>query len=562
MTTNSRAHRGSSTLVTLLLFALILGAAFYGGRQLWLTSTADSEEIDAILHTVERDDFLLEVTERGEIKSSGVTEIRSEVKAAAGSGVAIMRIIPEGTEVKEGDFLVELDATALKADLTTQKIACNSAEALVIEANNLYQTALIAKREYLEGTYVQERQTIESEVFVAEENLNRAKEYYEYSKKLATKGYVNDLQLEADKFAVEKSQKELEAAKTKLKVLDEFTKAKTLKQLESDILIAKAKWEANQNSYQLELDNLKEIEDQLAKCTIKSPKEGIVMYAHERDRRGNADFIVEEGASVRERQAIIRIPDSTSMQVEITINESLIQFVKKGMPAKITPVGMGDMVLRGTVEKVNRYAEPTGWRRANVKEYKAFVTVDDPPSELRSGLTASVTIECAFVPDTLVVPVQGVYAHGDKFFCMVYHNKDWEAKEVVCGPTNDKFFVIETGLDEGDQVALNPRRYLSEVSLPELPPEKQQLAVPLPSEGVEDFAADGMQRPQGRPNGEGLQQPAGQPGLENGRPAGGRRPPEGRGPQDGGGPRNRGAANATSATNGESAPARPASAGG
>ena len=389
-----------------------------------------------------------------------------------------MRIIPEGTQVTKGDFLVELDASALESERTTQQISCNTVEALVIEARNVYQTAVIAKREYLEGTYVEARQTIESEVFVAEENLNRAKEYYEYSKKLATKGYVNELQLEADKFAVEKSNKELEAAQTKLKVLDEFTKAKTLKQLESDILIAEAKWEANKNSHQLELDKLKDIEDQIAKCTIVAPKDGVVVYAHVRERHGNDNFIVEEGAVVRERQAIMQMPDSTSMNVEITVNESLIQFVKEGMPATISPVGMGDLLLQGTVEKVNRYAEPTGWRKANVKEYKAFVAVNDVPPGLRSGLTASVTIECAFVRDALKVPVQAVYAHGDQFFCMIHDGRQWTAQEVKCGPTNDKFYVIESGLKEQDRVALNPRRFLDQVTLPELAPEEQQRAVP------------------------------------------------------------------------------------
>jgi len=61
---------------------------------------------------------------------------------------------------------------------------------------------VITKREYLEGTYLQDRQAIESELFVAEENLNRAKEYFAYSQKLASKGYVNENQLEADRFAV------------------------------------------------------------------------------------------------------------------------------------------------------------------------------------------------------------------------------------------------------------------------------------------------------------------------------------------------------------------------
>ena len=469
---------GASGVTTLLVLSALGLAAYFGGRQFWDESSTHSEDIDAILHEITRDDFVLNVTERGEIKSAGVVEIRSEVKSKNTPGVAILRIIPEGSVVKAGEFIVELDSSALDSERTTQQISCNSVEALVIEADNIYQTALIAKREYLEGTYLEARQTIESEVFVAEENLNRAKEYYEYSKKLATKGYVNELQLEADEFAVEKSKKELEAAHTKLRVLDEFTKAKTVSQLEGDILIAKAKWEANQSSYQLELSKLKDIEDQIAKCTITAPQDGVVMYAHERDRHGNDNFIVEEGAVVRERQAIVEIPDSSSMQVEITINESLIQFVAKGLPAKISPVGMGDVVLRGTVERVNLYAEPSGWRKANVKEYKAFVKVDNAPSGLRSGLTSSVTIECAYVPDALKVPVQAVYSHGDQLFCMTHDGKSWQAKEVVCGPTNDKFFVIESGLQEHERVSLNPRKFLSEVKLPELPPEQQQRAVP------------------------------------------------------------------------------------
>src|SRR5690606_2581063 len=166
--------------------------------------------------------------------SDGVTEIRCEVKSKNQPGVAILRVIPEGTQVKAGDFLVEFDSSALQAERVTQQIVVNTADAAVVEARNLYETALIAKNEYLDGTYVQERQIIESEMFIAEENLNRAKEYYEYSKKLAAKGYVNELQLEADKFAVEKSAKELVVAKTKLRVLDEFTKPKMLKQFESD----------------------------------------------------------------------------------------------------------------------------------------------------------------------------------------------------------------------------------------------------------------------------------------------------------------------------------------
>jgi hypothetical protein len=96
-------------------------------------------------------------------------------------------------------------------------------------------------------------------------------------------------------------------------------------------------------------------------------------------------------------------------------------------------------------------------------------------------MTASVTVHCADVPNALQVPVQAMYAHGPQFYCFVYDNGRWHAQEVKAGPTNDKFFVIESGLKEGDQVALNPRAYLAEVTLPKLPPEEIQRAVPQPA---------------------------------------------------------------------------------
>ena len=472
MTSSSTSDRRGFVLWVVAMLIAISGV----GGWWWFAGGDDGAEDRAIvLHEVKREDFKLDVTERGEIESAGVTEVVSEVKTKNTPGVSILRIVPEGTQVKQGDFLVELDASAFTAERTAQQILVNTAQALAVQSQNLYETALIAKQEYIDGTYVQERQTIESTVFVAEENLNRAKEYFEYSKRLAAKGYVNQLQLEADKFAVDKSLKELDAAKTKLKVLDEYTRAKMVKTLDSDIVIAKAKWDSDKKSLDLELEKLAEIDLQISRCTIVAPKDGTVTYAHNRENWGGEEFIVKEGAVIRERQAIIRLPDPASMRAKLNVNESLIQHVRSGMPATISPVGMGDVKLRGSVISINLYAEPSGWRKANVKEYKALVSIDDPPPELRSGMTASVTIHCDEVNDALVAPVQSVYAHGGKFYAFVYAGGGkWDARPVECGPTNDKFWVIEKGLNQGDRIALNPRGYLDQVALPKLPAERRQ----------------------------------------------------------------------------------------
>lgn len=477
--TGSTAALGATFLV-----ALVFAAG--GGIYLWTHNQAPSEPVNALLHRVARGNFELSITERGEIEAFDVTEVRSLVKSKNTTGVAVLRIVSEGTEVKPGDFLVELDSSALISERTLQKIAVNTAKAGEIESHSLYETAKIAEREYVEGTYQQERQTIEGEVFVAEENRNRAQDFYAYSQKLAAKGYVNELQLQADGFAVEKAKKDLDTAKTKLKVLDEYTRPKMQNQLEGATQIANAKWEAAKNSYELELEKLREIEDQISKCTITAPQAGIVKYAHENDRRGDQEFIVEEGAMIRERQTIILLPNADAMQVKLTINESLIQYVRPGLPASITPVGVGDRVLRGTVQKVNQYPEPSGWRRANVKEYLAFVSVDQTIPELKAGLTAAVTIECTRLPNSLQVPVQAIFAHGERMYCFAYSAGNWEAREVKPGPTNDKFFVITSGLDEGDRVTLNPRGVVDQVKLPELTPEERQRAVRRGAQAAED----------------------------------------------------------------------------
>lgn len=474
-------------MVQMLLVAVLAIAAIAGGAYWYRSySTADSSS-HLVLHKIGRSDFELSITERGELEAAGVTEIRSEVKTENQPGLAIIRVVDEGTQVKAGDFLVQLDASALEAERTTQQGAVNLAEATVVETRNLYETALIARQEYADGTYVQERTIIEGEIFVAEENLNRAKEYYQFSQKLAAKGHINELQLEADKFAVEKSEKELEAAKTKLRVLDDYTKLKMIKTLESDIIITEAKWGAAKKAYDLELSSLQEIEDRIAKCTIYAPKDGMVIYANNLGRHGQEDWVVEEGAVVRERQVIIRLPESAAMRVKLLVNEALVQYVKKGLPATIYPIGIEGMDLHGQVTSVNRYAEPGNWRKADVKEYRAYVLIDEEVPGLRTGMTASVTVKCDFIPNTLQLPVQAVHPHGDDFYCLVRQDGEWQPRKLKVGPTNTEFFVIEEGVNEGDQVAMNPRQYLASVELPEVAPTKSKRK-PIPQLEATDEA--------------------------------------------------------------------------
>jgi HlyD family secretion protein len=469
----SRRRGASELLGVAAVLALLAGVG--GGVWWYMTGSSDDAALNSLLHEVSRDEFVLSVTERGEIESSADVEVRCEVEAKNGTGTAIIRLVEEGTAVQPGDFLCQLDSSLLETERTTQRIAVSAAEALMIQAQNDYETAVIALEEYVNGTFQQLKKTNENLIFVAQENRSRAQDHLNWSERLAAKGHITEQQLEADRFAVEKATKELEVAETTLMVLEEFTKAKQIKTFESAIATTKAQWESAKNSYELELTKLKDIEDQITKCTITAPAAGTVVYAHEGDG-DDPDEIIKEGVAVRQNRAIIRLPDPEKMQVELKVNESLVKYVSAGLKAAIRPIGFEEP-LAGTVTQVNQFAEPTGWRNPNTRTYVAYVRVDEPHAEIRSGMTALVTIECAYMPDVLKIPVQAVYAHGREYYTFVRNGDDWEARRLRRGPTNDKFIVVAEGLAEGELIALAPRAIRDLVELPALAPDQSQSIV-------------------------------------------------------------------------------------
>lgn len=452
-------------LVALVILATAGGVVWYLAP--W-TLAATSEIPEPITHAAARGPFQYVITDRGEVESSSNVEVRCEVKSQGTGGTALLEIVDEGTQVKEGDFLAKLDDSSLQNEYTQQQIVVNTSAATLIQARNVYETALIAKEEYLHGTFRQEEQTIESEIFVAEETLRNSQEWANHSEKLAAKGFITEVQLDADRFAVENARKQLELAQTRLNVLREYTKKKMVDTLSADIATAKAQLEAEEKSHQLDVDKLNDIQLQIERCTILAPAAGQVVYANEESRRGE-DFIVEPGALFREGQAMIRLPDSTQMQVSAKINEAHVDLVRAGMPVTIRVDAFRTSELYGEVTKVDDYPIPGGWFSSAAREYGTDVRVIDPPSGLRPGMTAEVRIFVREIPDALQVPVQAVFEHGDAHYGLTWKDGELTARQIQLGVTNDKFVVIEDGVEEGDVLVMSPRNYLDFVELGELP---------------------------------------------------------------------------------------------
>ncbi|MBI1249431.1 HlyD family efflux transporter periplasmic adaptor subunit [bacterium] len=466
------SRRRGGYIAKAALFSLLVAGAV-GGYYYFFAGSSGPVHDEEMFHTVAPGNFEHDVIEKGEVESARNVDVFSEVRSSREvNNFEILWVIDEGKQVEEGDVLVRLDSSALEEAAKLQELDLSGSQAGLAKAENELEAAQIAMTEYVEGLFVQEEKQIQADITFAEETLRRAEEYYAYSSRLASKGFVTSLQLAGDKFAVEKARIELENARHKLKVLRDQTMLKTVKELESKIGVAKADLESAKERNSIEQNRLNFFLEQIKNCTITAPATGQVVYANERGNRDASEFIVEPGTPVRERQTIIRLPDYSAMQVHVLINESRVALIDPGMRATITLDAFDGMALEGTVTKVNEYPEPISRFGPQVKRYAAVVTIDGSPRQIKPGLTANVAIHVDKQDNVLMTPIQSVLPWGEDYYCMVQNGDSIEARKVSPGSNNSRFVVIQDGLKDGDLVALSPRGYLDNAGLPELTEEQ------------------------------------------------------------------------------------------
>lgn len=514
----SICRRTGSVLTGLLIAlaaAVILGGIGYG---YWQQSRVAAVRTDLIVATASRGPFDHIVLEQGELESTSNVDVICKVRARGGaSGTAILWVIEEGSIVKEGDKLVELDSSALETAYNEKRIVVIAAESAVAAAEALVEQAKISREEYLEGLFQNEERLIQSEMAIAEQGLRKAQLALESTERLVAKGLVKSLQLEADQFAVANNRNLLETAQNRLRVLQNLTRQKMLVQFDSAIDAAEAQLAAAQSALEEEQGDLRYLEKQIALCVINAPAAGVVIHANEYSSRGgNAEFVVEPGAIARERQTILRLPDPTKMQVRAKVNESRITLIRPGMPAKIRIDAVRDMELVGRVSKVNRYAEPGSWFSSSVKTYATIVEILDPPDSIRTGMTAEVQIFVEQLPEATQVPIQAIYEHGGKMYSLVQQGPTkFATRQVSIGATNEKMATINSGLEAGDDVVLNLRQNLSLMDLPEIVRDDNTELASMAAQLPGGEAVDGPSNSEGRP-GRGDGPPSRRAGLEVG----------------------------------------------
>ena len=446
---------------------------------------------------VRRGPLAINVIESGTIKAREQIIIKNEVEGQT----SIITLIPEGTHVKEGDLLVELDASTLMDEQVDQEIRVQNAEAAYINAKENYavvqnqaksdtdkahldvQFAELDLKKYLEGEYPNELKKAQNEITLADEELKRAQDTLEWSKRLYEEKYISQTEYQADELSAKKRQLDLELAQNNLDLLKEFTYQRNVTQLQSDVEQAKMALErterkaradviqseadlrAKEAEFQRQQDKLDKIKDQITKTKIYAPADGLVIYATSArgSWRGN-DEPLQEGQQVREREELIYLPVGNAYMAEVRIHETNFEKVRIGNPAIVKVDALPGKKFFGTVQVIAPLPDAASmWMNPDLKVYPTEIHLEKTDAPLRTGMSCQTEIVVAQYDDALFVPVQSVVRVGGR--TVVYVKKDGvlEERPVKIGLDNNRMIHILEGLEEDEQVVLNPPLKSSEV---------------------------------------------------------------------------------------------------
>jgi HlyD family secretion protein len=457
-----------------------------------------------------RGPFRVTVTERGQLDSLNNVTLTSKVKGYT----TIISIVPEGTMVKAGDLVCELDSSLLVDKEKQQQIQVTQAEAEQKQAEEnvaiqktqndsdnsaatlALELARLDLQKFQEGESQRDLNVKEGAITKAREDLQRAEENFEFSKRIAKKGYKNQNDVEADRINVVKAEIDLEIAKEDLKVEKNYVQNRKLIELKADVkekernlerverkgiaTLAQfdARLKASQLTYEVEKSELERIREQIIACKLIAPQNGQVVYANQgSSRRSSGEDVIEEGTEVRERQSIIQLPDFSQMKVDARIHESKISMIQQGLPVDIRVDAFPEQLYQGEVDQVSSVPISSNWMRPDLKEYKATIKIIPNGADitkLKPGLTAEIEIRIEERDNVLQVPVQSVITIGDQRYMFVLAEEGEPVRrEVKIGQASDTMIEVLDGVKVGEEVILNPRTHFAD----ELIDLEEQLAI-------------------------------------------------------------------------------------
>ena len=395
----------------------------------WLMARSPAAEESSVVAKVERGNFKVTVTTSGELRALKFVQINVPQNAQQANQyqMKISTIVPEGTLVKEGDVVAELDRSGIAGHASNVTLALQKAQA-VYEQAMLDSTLNLSKAR-------EDMRTME--LTLEEKRLAKEQSVYEAP--------TVRRQTEID---LEKAQRALAQAKLDYKTRTEQAEAK-MREVGAD------------RDRQKNL--LAVVQEVMMNFTIRAPAPGMVTYVKEWSGKKKVT-----GSQVNAWEpAVATLPDLTKMESVTYVNEIDVRKIAVGQPVEMTLDSDPSKRLKGKVTQVANMGEQRPNQDAKVFEVR--VVVEQADTTLRPGMTTGNVIETLSIKDVLYVPLEAVSSEGGVAFVYRQDGGKVVKQEVTTGAMNDNEVVIVLGLAEEDRVLLSPPDGKEQLELVRLP---------------------------------------------------------------------------------------------
>jgi HlyD family secretion protein len=292
---------------------------------------------------------------------------------------------------------------------------------------------------------------------------------------LAARGYETKNKEDQDRLSVLSSRNSLVAATNTLFLLQNFDHKKLAAKYQSDVVEAEKELErvvatserriaqyladllTQSNTLVLNARKLERDRKNLDACKIDAPQDGLVVYPMSEGMRFSSESMIEEGATVRNRQELIKLPDISRMKVTVRVHESHVNMVRPDQPAFVVLDSMPDQPFLAHVEKVALLPDTTSrFGNPNLKVYNTEVHIDEDLPNVKPGVSARAEIIVTNIANSVSVPVQAVTTLKGKQVSYRLTGGSPAPVPVEVGMFNTRFIQVVSGLDEGDRVLLAP----------------------------------------------------------------------------------------------------------
>jgi len=381
----------------------------------WLLARESDTPSTAVTTQVKQGDFRVVVTTAGELRAVKFVQVQGPPNAqqAESYQMKIASIVPEGTVVKEGDVVAELDRSGIAAKRAEVFIALQKAEAQYEQAQ-------------LDSTL----------------NLSKAREDMK----------TMELQLEEKKIAKEQSVYEAPSIRRQAEI--DYEKAeRALAQARVDYKTKTEQAQAKMREVGADVErsrNKLEIVDRVMQgFTIRAPSDGMVIYVKEWNGKKKT-----AGSQISSWDpTVATLPDLSKMETITYVNEIDVRKIAVGHPVSITLDADPTKHLTGKVTAVANVGEQRP--NADAKVFEVKVAVEQADTTLRPGMTTATAVETYAVKNALFVPLEAVMPEDDVPYVFKRNGSGLVRQEVETGAMNDDEVVIRRGLESGDEVVLS-----------------------------------------------------------------------------------------------------------